>query len=86
MNTATNQPSTWSPLRRPVFRGLWIASLASMIALVQAATNLPDFVLALPSGALADIVDRWLDVVTPTLPPYHKDGTPLVQFRGRTSR
>jgi hypothetical protein len=64
-----NQPSAWSPLRRPVFRGLWTASLASnvgtwmqnvaaawlmtdlsasalMIALVQVATNLPVFVLA----------------------------------------
>ena len=81
MSTVTNQPSAWSPLRRSVFRGLWIASLASnvgtwmqnvaaawlmtelsasalMIALVQAATNLPVFVLAVPSGALADIVDR----------------------------
>src|SRR5262245_10233412 len=27
----------------------------------------------------------WLAVVTPTLPPYHKDGTPLVQSQGRTS-
>ena len=68
MSTATNQPSAWSPLRRAVFRSLWVASLASnvgtwmqnvgaawlmtelsasalMIALVQAATNLPVFVL-----------------------------------------
>ena len=29
-----------------------------MVALVQAATNLPMFFLALPAGALADIVDR----------------------------
>jgi MFS family permease len=29
-----------------------------MVALVQAATNLPFFVLAIPAGALADIVDR----------------------------
>ncbi len=27
----------------------------------------------------------WLAVVTPTLPPYHKDGNPLVQSQGRTS-
>jgi len=29
-----------------------------MVALVQAATTLPIFILALPAGALADIVDR----------------------------
>src|SRR5262249_50434789 len=71
----------WSPLRRQLFRSLWIASLVSnvgtwmqnvgaawlmtdlaasplTVALVQAATNLPFFVLAVPAGALADIVDR----------------------------
>src|SRR4051812_16283304 len=35
-----------------------LSASALMIALVQAATNLPVFVLAVPSGALADIVDR----------------------------
>src|SRR4051812_37950679 len=73
--------SSYAPLRRKVFRWLWIASLTSnigtwmqnvgaawlmtdlsasplMVALVQAATNLPFFVLAVPAGALADIVDR----------------------------
>jgi hypothetical protein len=29
-----------------------------MVALVKAATNFPFFVLAVPAGALADIVDR----------------------------
>ena len=29
-----------------------------MIALVQAAANLPTFILSLPGGALADVVDR----------------------------
>jgi len=74
-------PSAWSPLRRPLFRGLWIADVASnigtwmhdsaaawlmtllnpsplMVSLVQAATTLPLFLLALPAGALADIFDR----------------------------
>src|SRR4051812_36619642 len=74
-------PSAYAPLRHPLFRWLWIASLASnpgtwmqnvgatwlmtdlsasalMVALVQAATNLPFFVLAVPAGALADVVDR----------------------------
>ena len=71
----------WAPLRRPVFRSLWVAALVSNIgtwmqsmgaawlmteltqsparvALVQAAQSLPLFLLALPAGALADIVDR----------------------------
>src|SRR5208283_2925216 len=71
----------WRPLRRPVFRALWIATIASavgtwmqdvgaswlmtslaptplLVSLVQAASNLPFFVLALPAGALADVVDR----------------------------
>src|SRR2546426_4594605 len=74
-------PSAWSPLRRPLFRGLWIADVASnigtwmhdsaaawlmtllapsplMVSLVQAATTLPLFLLALPAGALADVLDR----------------------------
>jgi len=73
--------STWTPLRRPVFRALWTAAVVSnvgtwmhdtaaawtmttlapsptMVSLMQTATSLPFFVLALPAGALADIVDR----------------------------
>lgn len=71
----------FAPLRQPLFRALWIATIASnvgtwmqevgaawlmtslaaspvMVALVRAATSLPMFMLALPAGALADIVDR----------------------------
>jgi MFS family permease len=74
-------PSAWAPLRQPLFRALWIATLCSnigtwvhevgagwlmvtlnpnplMVSLVQAATALPIFLLALPGGALADIIDR----------------------------
>lgn len=73
--------SPWSPLRRPVFRALWIATVVSnlgtwmqnvgaswlmtalspsplIVAMVQAATSLPVFLLALPAGAIADIADR----------------------------
>jgi MFS family permease len=73
--------SLWHPLRTPLFRALWIASVTSnigtwmqnvgaawlmtslapsptMVALVQAATSLPVFLIALPAGAIADIVDR----------------------------
>ncbi|MBP1732173.1 MAG: arabinose efflux permease family protein [Deltaproteobacteria bacterium] len=73
--------SAWTPLRRPVFRALWIASVFSnvgtwmqdvggawlmtmlapspiMVALMQTATTLPIFLLSLPAGALADVIDR----------------------------
>jgi MFS family permease len=71
----------WAALRRPMFRALWIASLASnfgtwiqnvgaawlmtslapeplLVSLVQVASSLPFFLLAIPAGALADVVDR----------------------------
>ncbi|HEU0173474.1 MAG TPA: MFS transporter [Blastocatellia bacterium] len=73
--------SAWGPLREPIFRALWIASVASnigswlqdvgeswlmisltrsptLVALVETAGSLPIFLLALPAGALADVVDR----------------------------
>lgn len=73
--------SSWSPLRRPLFRALWFAALASnvgswiqdvgsawlmmsltpspvMVSLLQTAASLPFFLLALPAGAVADIMDR----------------------------
>ena len=55
-----------------------LSASALMIALVQAATNLPVFLLAVPSGAMADIVDRrrlllvaqgWMLLVAAVLPP-----------------
>ena len=77
--------TAWSPLRHPLFRAMWIASVASNVgtwmhtvaagwlmtrlatsplpvALVQTATTLPVFLISLPAGALADLVDRrrWL--------------------------
>jgi hypothetical protein len=71
----------WTPLRLRLFRGLWLASVASnvgtwmqdtaaawlmttlapsptWVAAVQVATTLPILALALPAGALADVVDR----------------------------
>lgn len=73
----------WAPLRSPIFRALWIASVVSnigswmhdtganwlmtslnpdsrMVAAVAAAGSLPMFFLALPAGALADVLDRRL--------------------------
>src|SRR5262249_604860 len=73
--------SVWCPLRAPLFRALWTATVVSnvgtwmhnvgaawlmtslapsptMVALVQAATSLPVFLVGLPAGALADVVDR----------------------------
>src|SRR5438105_15145378 len=80
-STDAVRSSAYAPLRRSLFRWLWIASLASnvgtwmqnvgaawlmtelsasvlVVAFVQAATNLPFFVLAIPAAALADIGDR----------------------------
>ncbi|WP_306212683.1 MFS transporter [Actinoplanes sp. RD1] len=73
--------SGWAPLRRPVFRALWLAQFVAntgtwmqtvgaqwlmgdlgggpfAIALVQAASTLPVFLLVVPAGALGDILDR----------------------------
>src|ERR1043166_1761296 len=73
--------STWSPLAEPIFRALWMATVASnigmwmedvgesslmfsltaspvLVALVETAGSLPVVLLALPAGALADVVDR----------------------------
>src|ERR671910_1215905 len=73
--------SAWSPLRQPLFRTLWIASLTSsigtwmhevgaawlmtsltpsplMVTLMQTAASLPIVLLALPAGAIADVLDR----------------------------
>jgi len=83
MSAAAAAPpvSAWSPLKNPVFRAIWIASIASnvgtwmqdvgagwlmtslttspsLVALVEAADSIPVMLLALPAGALADIVDR----------------------------
>ncbi|MEI9896573.1 MAG: MFS transporter [Chthoniobacter sp.] len=78
MSTA---PSPWLPLRQPLFRAVWLASIVSnigttmndtaavwtmatmtpspvMISLMQTMSSLPLFLLALPAGALADVVDR----------------------------
>jgi len=73
--------AAWDPMKRPVFRMLWITWLVANIcmwmndvatawlmtsmttspiwvALVLSAATLPVFLLGLPSGALADILDR----------------------------
>jgi MFS family permease len=73
--------SAWSPLTHRVFRGIWIASVAShvgsymtdvgqgwlmssltpsplVVSMLLTAESLPFFLLGLPAGALADIVDR----------------------------
>lgn len=74
--------SPWAPLRNPLFRALWFATLVSnlgtwvhevssswmmtdlkpnnpwMSSLVQVCTTTPMFLLALPAGAIADVVDR----------------------------
>jgi MFS family permease len=77
----SHQSRPWEPLKQPLFRALWTASLISslgtwvqqvanswlmtslkpepmMVSLVQVATTLPMALLALPAGALADLLDR----------------------------
>jgi MFS family permease len=79
--TAPVHGSAWGPLREPLFRSLWTASVITyigkwmqmvgaawlmtqltmsplMVGLVQAAMMLPVFLVILPAGALADMVDR----------------------------
>src|SRR5882762_6259056 len=82
--------SAWSPLQEPIFRSLWLATVASnlgtwmedvgeswlmlsltkspiLVALVETAGSLPIVLLALPAGALADVVGkRRLVLVTQT--------------------
>ncbi|HYQ86266.1 MAG TPA: MFS transporter [Bacteroidota bacterium] len=80
-----SQKASWTsalgPLRQPLFRALWIASVVSnigtwmqevgegwlmttlttspiLVGLLETAVALPMFLLALPAGALADILDR----------------------------
>jgi hypothetical protein len=78
--SASANAAAYAPLRQPIFRAPWLASLVSnlgtwlqnvgagwlmtgltpspvLVALVQAATTLPVFLLALPAGALADVID-----------------------------
>ena len=75
--------AAFAPLREPLYRMLWIATVASnvgtwmqdvgaawlmttlapspaMVAMVRTASSLPMFLLALPAGALADVMDRRL--------------------------
>jgi MFS family permease len=81
LKLAQESVSPWSPLAQPIFRALWIATVASnigtwmqdvgeswlmvslttspiLVALVETAGSLPIVLLALPAGALADVVDR----------------------------
>jgi MFS family permease len=79
--TPSGPASPFEPLREPVFRTIWSASLLSnfgqlilgvgaawemtrlsgdptMVALVQTAMMLPLMLVALPAGAIADMMDR----------------------------
>ncbi len=100
--------SPWQPLRRSLFRSLWIAAVASnmatwmhdvgaawlmtglapsplMVSMVQAATSLPLFVLALPAGALADVFDRRrLLLITQTWMLVAAAGLALMTVYGQT--
>jgi len=81
--TAISTPaaSPWTPLRRPVFRAIWLASLISsigsamndtaavwtmstlsssplLLSVMATVSAVPIFLLSLPAGALADVLDR----------------------------
>src|SRR5215813_6686641 len=63
-DTALKSPekslSPWSPLAEPIFRALWIATVASNIGtwMQDVGESWLMVSLALPAGALADVVDR----------------------------
>jgi MFS family permease len=54
----TSNVGTWMQNVGAAWLMTELSASSLMVALVQAATNLPFFVLAVPAGALADIVDR----------------------------
>lgn len=81
MNIQRKLGEAWGPLAQPVFRSLWLASVASnigtwmhsvgaawlmtsltqsplLIALLTTMGSLPIFLVGLPAGALADVLDR----------------------------
>lgn len=81
MSESTSHNKAWEPLRLPLFRAIWTASLISslgtwmqqvangwlmttlkaepfMVSAVEVANTLPMALLALPAGALADLIDR----------------------------
>ena len=56
--TLVSNIGTWMQNTGAAWLMTSLAPSAIMVALVQTATNLPVFLLALPAGALADLVDR----------------------------
>lgn len=62
-----------------------LTTSAVMVALVQAATSLPMFLLSLPAGALADVVDRRrILLVTQSWMTLAAAGLSILTFAGRT--
>jgi MFS family permease len=56
--TVASNVGTWLQNVGASWQMTSLTSSTTLIALVQAATSLPAFLLALPAGALADVVDR----------------------------
>jgi MFS family permease len=56
--TVASNIGTWFQSVGAAWMMTSLTSSATMVALVQAATSLPMFLLSLPAGALADVVDR----------------------------
>jgi len=58
MATVVSNVGTWMHSVSAAWLMTSLAASPTMVALVQAATSLPVFLVGLPAGALADIVDR----------------------------
>jgi MFS family permease len=74
--TVVSNVGTWMQNVGAAWLMMSLSQSPTMVALVQAATNLPVFLVGLPAGALADIVDRrrlllwtqgWMLVITAVL-------------------
>jgi MFS family permease len=56
---------TWMQMVGSAWLMTSLTASAALVALLQTATSVPAFLLSLPAGALADVVDRpWLIIVT----------------------
>jgi MFS family permease len=83
--TVASNVGTWLQSVGAAWLMTSLTSSAVMVALVQAATSLPMFLLSLPAGALADVVDRRkLLLLTQSWMTLAAFGLGILTFAGRT--
>jgi MFS family permease len=83
--TVASNVGTWLQSVGAAWLMTSLTSSAVMVALVQAATSLPMFLLSLPAGALADVVDRRkLLLFTQSWMTVAAAGLGILTFAGRT--